>query len=89
MASYLLDPNDVLDFAVDWTDWLETGETITAKTVNATAGVTVDSHSEAAGVVTVWLSGGVLNARAIVTCHVTTSNARQADQSFGVLVAQR
>ena len=54
----LKDPSAVLDYVFDWTEWLATGETITDHTITADTGITVDSSTEDAGKVTVWLSGG-------------------------------
>lgn len=87
--AWLLAPAAVLDFAEDWTEWLEAGETITAQTATPTEGVTVDSSTEAAGTVTVWLSGGVDGATAHVTVHITTSAGRQDTRTFTVLIRER
>ena len=89
MADCLLDPNAVLDYKVDWSGWLQPGETVTSYTVTATDGVTVVSTAEADGVVTIWLSGGTLNATVRVTCHVVTSAGRVDDRSFTCLVVNR
>lgn len=89
MTTYLLDPDARLDFTFDWTDWLATGETITAHTVTATTGVTIDgAPTESSGIVTVWLKDGVLGERAQVTCHITTSAGRRTDRTFDVLVQE-
>lgn len=87
--AWLLAPTAVLDFAEDWTAWLEAGETITSHTATATEGVTVDSSAESGGKVTVWLSDGIDGATAHVTVHITTSASRQDDRTFTVLVRQR
>jgi hypothetical protein len=89
---FVLDPNAVLDFAFDWTEWLADGETITAFTVTAATGVTVQSSTRTGGVVTAWLSGGVLPATPRlypVTCHITTNEGRQDDRTIRVDVRNR
>jgi hypothetical protein len=89
---FVLDPDAVLDFAFDWSSWLGAGEHITAHTITAPAGLTVQSHSETGGIVTVWLTGGVVPAVArlyLVTCHVTTNEGRQDDRSIRVDVRNR
>lgn len=87
--AYVLDPQARLDFAFDWTEWLAAGETITAFTTTADTGVTVDSSSQTGGLVTVWLTDGVLGSTARVTCHVTTSAGRADDRSITVRVVDR
>lgn len=86
---YMLDPNANLDFSFDWTAWLATNETITAQTVTATPGATVNTVSQTAGIVTYWLTAGNNGSTVTVTCHITTSAGRQDDRSVSVVVRQR
>lgn len=90
MAQFVLDPDSVLDFAFDWSARLESGETITAATVTADAGVTVRPNPTInGGLVTYWLSGGVLDTTPGVTCHITTSAGRQDDKTVYVDIRER
>lgn len=91
MSNYVKDPAAVLDYAFDWSAWLETGETITAETVtiDPAGSLTLDSHNEAAGVVTAWLSAGTVDTRYCVTCHVVTSAAREDERSITIAVHNR
>lgn len=89
MSAYLKDPAAVLDYAVDWNDWLAVGETITAVDVVVPAGLTEGATTNAAGVVTVWLSGGTADVDYTVTFHITTSAARQDERSIRILVRDR
>src|SRR5690606_3124276 len=66
----ILDPDATLDYAWDWTGWLDDEETITSYEVLAEA-VTVQSHARDGNVITAWLTGAERGARA--TCRVTTS----------------
>lgn len=94
------DPQAVLDYATDWagltngsglTNWLESGETITAATVTADAGLTVNSYGiTASGTkVVAWLAGGTLGEVYKVVFHITTSNERQDDRTILIEVVQR
>lgn len=83
MADYIKDPTDVLDYLIDWTAWLSTGETITAHTCTA-VGATVTSSTHTGTTVTAWLSGGTAPSTATLTCHITTSAGRQATRSVMV-----
>lgn len=73
------DPDDVLDYSWDWTDWLASiADTIASYTVTVD-GITLDSHGIAGSVVTAWLSGGVIGQEASATCQVTTAGGRIHD----------
>jgi hypothetical protein len=83
------DPDSRLDFAWDWTAWLEDGETITDHTVTVVSGdVTIDGATdETGGVVTAWLEGGTM--RSVVTCHIVTSEGREDDRSRTITIRER
>lgn len=84
------DPNEVLDYQIDWTARLVTGETITTSTVTVVDGtVVVDSSSQSAGIVTVWLSGGAEGEACTLLNRVTTSAGRTYDQSVRIKVKSK
>jgi hypothetical protein len=76
------DPNDIDDFALDWTNQLK-GEQLTAAEwsfVNA-AGAAIEASSVSSPFALVRLSGGIENATAILLCRATTSTGRQIDHT--------
>jgi hypothetical protein len=95
-------PDTVLDFGVDWSQWLATGDTITAvtwtiipvvnfgasyQTPNTGAETLATSSSEFNSTfATIWLTGGVLNWLYQVRCQVTTAEERTQDQTFEVFI---
>ena len=85
----LKDPSAVLDYAFDWNEWLATGETITDHTITADTGITVDSSTEDAGKVTVWLSGGTAGIDYKVACLITTTAGRTDERSVVIQVENR
>ena len=85
----LKDPSAVLDYAFDWNEWLATGETITDHTITADTGITVDSSTEDAGKVTVWLSGGTAGENYKVACLIETSAGRKDERTIWIKVANR
>ena len=90
MGQFTKDPDAVLDYAWDWTDWLAETETIATHTVTVPAGLTLDSDAAVAGVVTAWLSdGNVTRGTYSVTCRITTSSGRTDDRSITITVAER
>lgn len=82
-------PEAVLDYAFDWSDWLESTETISSHTVAVEVGLTKDSDSESGGVVTVWLSGGTDGEIYIVTCEITTSMSRTEERNIVIRCGDR
>lgn len=83
------DPDSRLDFAFDWSAWLEADETIVSQSFEVALGdVVVDTDTELDGVVTVWLTGGTVG-RAKVTCHIVTSVGREDDRTMSITVKER
>ena len=93
----LKDPSAVLDYVFDWTGWMATGETIAVDsetgekliTITADTGITVDSSTEDAGKVTVWLSGGTAGVNYKVACLITTSAGRTDERTIWIKVVER
>ena len=78
------DPNEFLDYEVDWTARLEDGETITTSGFSVVEGtVVIDSEpGQVAGVTKVWLSGGTEGELCVILNRITTSVSRTYDQSM-------
>lgn len=69
---------EVLDYAVDWSKRLTTGETITTSTFTVASGsIVIDEQYTVGGVSVVWLSGGSHLVSNILTCDIVTSEARE------------
>lgn len=94
------DPAAVLDYGWDLkalshsqagaaSDWLESDEVVSSFTVTAGTGLTVDSSSEADGLITAWLSGGIASQKYEVSCGFTTSKGRTDVRRFTVEVVER
>lgn len=81
------DPEEVLDYQLDWSDRLETGETISVSNFTIVEGTVVkDSQSVAGGLTTVWLSGGTLGEMCLITNRITTNQGRVYDESVRLRV---
>lgn len=83
------DPQAVLDYAFDWSDWLDSGETIASTTITVASGLTKDSDSESDGIVTIWLSGGTAGTSYTVACKIVTSSSRTDERSITIMVINR
>ena len=87
--SNIKDPSAVLDWMFDWSDWLASGETIISHTITGETGITVDSSTESAGKVTVWLSGGTAGENYKVACLIETSAGRTDERTIWIKVTNR
>ena len=85
------DPEAVLDYAFDWTAWLETGETISSYVLTSTSGITIDQtkSNQASGIVTAWLEDGTDQHNYDITCHIITSLDREDERTIVIEVRQR
>ena len=103
--TFIKDPNAVLDFKFDWkpltngtgdSNWLDTAETITSKTITispsvAVTGLTADSSAitDTSTSVTVWLSKGVDYTDYQVACKIVTNGLRTDERTITVCVRNR
>ena len=82
MSTFEHDPNATLDYHVDWTIWLASGETISTSSWVVPSGLTSSSPSATGTRATVWLSGGTAEALYTVTNRIVTTANRTEDRSF-------
>ena len=85
---YTKDPNAVLDYIVNWTDWLD-GDTISTSTWTVGTGLTKDSDSKSSTAATAWLSGGTSGCTYSVSNRIVTAAGRTEDRTFYVTVKER
>lgn len=83
------DPQATLRHSIDWSGWLQEGETITAQSVTAPTGITADQVAQADGVVSYRVSGGRAGKDYVVTCQITTSQGRIDQRSMLYQVRER
>lgn len=89
LDTFRKDPNAVLDYEFDWSQWLEPAETISSHTATVTGGVVKDSSANNASAVIVWVSGGTAGVEATVACRITTSLARTDERTITLRVQER
>lgn len=82
------DPNAVLDYIVDWSDWLGS-DTISSSSFTVPTGLTEDSDSNTTTTATVWLSGGTPGEDYEVTNRIVTAGGRTEDRTITIRVRQR
>ena len=81
-----MDPDAVLDYAIDWSDWLSVGETITAADWTVT-GATKGTTSVTDGVCVVWLSAPT-GTQISAACKVTTDGGRVDERTLIIPVSE-
>lgn len=87
-----ISPGATLDLMWDWSAWLATGETITAREVTAVSPLTKSTDTSASGIVTAWVnvpSAATQGTSLIARCRVTTSAGRIDQRIFSLQVVER
>lgn len=80
------DPNEVLDYTLNWSDWLPTGDTISTSVWVANTGLTVADGGHTTTTATVWVSGGTVCKLYRVTNTITTAGGRTADKLLKIRI---
>jgi len=75
------DSNEVLDYVLDWSARLDTGDAIASSTWIVPSGITKDSDNFGGSTTTIWLSGGTDGETYTFTNRITTDDGRTMDQS--------
>ena len=89
------DPFAVLDYSLDWTNWLPTAETISAITVTAqtisgdSAALVIDSSTNTNYIVTATISGGTAGNIYNVEYKITTNQNKKDSRNFRIKVVER
>lgn len=83
------DPQAILDYQIDWSSWLQGGDTISASTWTVPSGLTRTNDVFTSTTTTVWLSGGTAGQRYEVINHVTTAGGREDDRTIYISVVNR
>ena len=88
METFLKDPDSTVDFAVNWSNWLDV-DTIATSVWLTPDGITKDTDTNSTTLTTIWLSGGVLGKLYTITNRITTAAGRTADKSFKVKMVNK
>lgn len=89
VTDWVKDPDAVLDWRWDWSEWLADGETITASVFTVSAGLVKNSDTHSATSATVWLSGGTPGTPYSVANRITTSAGRTDERTITIRVTNR
>jgi hypothetical protein len=89
MTSITADPKADLDYGFDLSDWLATGETVSALIVSADTGITVQSQNFTSTLIVAWLTGGTPGENYAVHFQFSTNQGRTDVRSLQILVTNR
>ena len=82
------DPESVLDYTINWSNFLTTGDSIASATYTVATGINKDSESNTTTTTTVQLSGGTAGTVYEIKCVITTAASRTIARRFRVKVEE-
>lgn len=84
------DPNAVLDYPINYSAWLtDIADTYQSHTITTTGGITINSSTQASGVITPIISGGTVGSVASFTIRIVTAGGRTDDRTFYLKIKER
>lgn len=83
------DPDAVLDYKIDWSDWMSTGDAIDTSTWTVPAGIAKDSDLSTDDTTTIWLSGGTTGETYSLINHIVTDDGREDDRTVKITVKEK
>ena len=88
MSLFRKDPNAVLDYVVDWEEWLE-GDTLATSEWTVPSGITKNSDTTTTTATTIWLAGGTAGTTYTLTNRITTAGGRADDRTIAIQVQEK
>jgi hypothetical protein len=92
---FVKDPQAILDYTVDWTDWLK-GDTISTSSWTVSPGITVGDGTNGAAApsktdtkTTIWFISGTLGVDYLATNRIVTVAGRTEDRTITVTVRDK
>jgi hypothetical protein len=83
------DPNEVLDYQIDWSEVLDVDSITSSTWINIATGITIVATANTSTRTVVWLSGGSDGGAYKMTNRVTTSAGRIMDQTIRIEVWEK
>lgn len=86
IATYKKSSAAVLDYAINWSDFLAGDSIATSTWAVSPSGLTIDSETETTTVTTVWVSGGTVGVEYLLTNTITTAGGRTSDRTLQISI---
>lgn len=88
-VSTLKHPSAILDYAMDFTHWMQPGDTLTSATLTPQGGLTATLTQTAPTAVVFTVSGGTLCTPSSVTVTITTQNGLRDSRTLHFILTER
>jgi hypothetical protein len=89
MPTFTKDPDAILDYGFNWTNWLADGEKLFSSAWTVPTGITKETESHTDYASMVWLSGGTAGVTYEVINHIVTDSGREDDRTIKIKVQER
>ena len=89
MTTFTKDPNALLDYTVDWSAWLATGEVIDSVSWTVPTGITSAGTSNTDTTATIRLGTATRSKTYEIGCTITTSEGQIDKRTFSVTCQDR
>lgn len=87
--SFVMDPDAVLDYTIDWSDWLA-GDTISSSVWAVISGTaTLDDDTINGDLTQVWVSETVVGETVRLTNSILTTEGRADDRTLILVIQER
>jgi hypothetical protein len=87
-VSFSKSPIAVLDYKIDWSDWLGI-DTISTSTWTFPTGITKDSDSKTNTTTTAWVSGGTEGKSYLLVNKIVTAGGRTEQKTIEIVINSR
>lgn len=88
VKTFQKDPNELLDYTMDWSDWLA-GDKIATVSWTIPGGISSAGQMNSVSSTTIWLSGGTDGTSYDLSCLITTTGVRTAERTMRISVVER
>lgn len=83
------DPNETLDYRLNWRARIPAGDSITTSVWSSPAGITKGTNTYTTYTTTLWLSGGTTGETYTFTNTITTTQGRTLEQSVTITLVEK
>lgn len=88
VRTFKKDPQEILDYTVDWSLWLNT-DTISSASWTVEPGITSVLETKTTTAVTIWLSGGTLGTSYTAASRIITVGGRTAERTIVIHIVSK
>lgn len=91
VKKWVKDPQAVLDYCLDWALWLSAEDyLVDAQFSCPNASITLlSSNLREDTMAIVWVAGGIVGEKVLITCHITTEQGRQDERTFELTIKEK